>query len=908
MPQLVPVATVTNGADNFLTSITDLLLVRGEAGPTLYSISNAPGGISQIPLTARLNSSDLAYLSESAGLDAAGTLTEISIDGSPALMVTGVASGAFQAVWLNQNDGGISDVFTLPGAVAPGAVLAIAPLQLDAQSFFVGALSHGSGLHVWQMGAGGRITEIAQGIAGEVWSENDVHALATVEIEGAQYVLAASVTDNSLTTLALDTQGQLQIASQIDARDGLFINAPNSIETIQVGGQAYALLGAAGTSSISVVALGPGGRMEVTDQINDDLGTRFDGMTTLETVTMGDQVYVLAGGADDGVSLLTLLPGGKLVQIGTLADGLETALSDPAAAAMIADATGLDIFVAGDVPASVSDQGMGISHIKVELGPAGLALKLGDGGDSVDGGVENDQISGGAGDDQIRGGAGADILQDGAGADSLWGGEGQDVFVLDADGRTDFIMDYEPGIDRLDLSSMAWFYTKEALDIAPTATGADIRIGDERVIVNTADGSSLSAADFETSDLRDLWHTAINPLEVGDIHKEGTAQGDLIDGRGGDDLLVGNDGSDILQGMAGDDLLNGGQIDRSYDPFAAQVFRVYQATLDRAPDENGLHYWTDLLSSGAVELQEVADRFINSPEFQSNYAETSDSEFLTLLYQNVLDRDPDDGGLTYWLDQLDQGVKSREEIVLGFSESPEFRDSTEIDTLMLSHASAQTDFTDDVFRLYQATLGREPNLGGMMYWSEMQADGMEFLDVVSGFVNSPEFTSTYGNLDDAGFVSLLYQNVLGRAPDSEGLTWWVDQLDSGGYTREKVVASFAQSPEMITQTSQPQIDWFRSFGFEDQLDGGEGYNLLQGGAMADQFVFRADEDGHHVIIDIEPWDRLSFDGFNYSSATEARSHMVEAGSGVTFTDQGVTVEFIDADLGLFTDGMFDVSG
>lgn len=906
MAQLIPILTQIDGAEDFLASISDLLLVQEPDGPKLYTISNAPGGIAQYLPDAALTTNDLAYLYESSGLDAPGQLTEITIDGSPALLITGASTGAFQAVWLGQSGGRISDVFTLPGVTAPGAVLSIEPLAIEGRQFFVGALRDAPGLHVWEMGSGGVMTEIAQGTAGDVWAGNDVHAMNAIEIGGERFILSASAGDDSLTSLRLGADGQLSLAGQIDYRDGLFINTPNSLETVTVGGQAYALLGAAGTSSISVVALGTGGAMAVTDQINDDLGTRFAGVTTLDTVSMGEQTYVLAGGSDDGVTLMTLLPGGRLVQIGVLADGLETALADPRAAEMIADATGLDIFVVGDVPADQSTAGTGITQIRVELGPAGLALKLGDAGEVASGTDANDQISGGAGNDQISGGAGADILQDGAGSDSLWGGAGEDVFVFDADGRTDFVMDYEPGVDRLDLSGMAWFYTKDALDITPTQTGAEISIGEERLFVNTSDGSSLRAEDFEIGDLRDMWHVVTAPPEIGDLHVEGSQDADFIDGRDGNDLLVGNDGGDILQGLGGDDLLNGGRIDRGYDPFAAQVYRVYQATLDRAPDNNGLSYWTGLLADGAIDLQEVADRFINSTEFQVLYSETDNSEFLTLLYQNVLGRDPDANGMSYWRDQLESGARSREEIVLGFSESQEYRENTEVDTLLLSRGSMQTEFTDDAFRLYQTTLGREPNLGGMTYWSEQQAEGAAFLDLVAGFVNSPEFQTAYGNLDDAGFISQLYQNVFGRAPDSGGLNWWVDQLESGAYTRERVVASFAQSPELIASTAQAQIDWFRSFGFEDRLDGGAGENILQGGIMADQFVFRASEDGHHVVIDLEPWDRLDFEGFDYASTDQVRSHLSEAGSGVTFSDLGVTIEFVDADLSMFSDGMINI--
>ena len=55
-------------------------------------------------------------------------------------------------------------------------------------------------------------------------------------------------------------------------------------------------------------------------------------------------------------------------------------------------------------------------------------------------------------------------------------------------------------------------------------------------------------------------------------------------------------------------------------------------------------------------------------------------------------------------------------------------------------------------------------------WTEQLAMGSTTLETVAaGFVGSREFETTYGDLDNAGFVTLLYQNVLGRDPDAAGL-------------------------------------------------------------------------------------------------------------------------------------------
>ena len=52
-------------------------------------------------------------------------------------------------------------------------------------------------------------------------------------------------------------------------------------------------------------------------------------------------------------------------------------------------------------------------------------------------------------------------------------------------------------------------------------------------------------------------------------------------------------------------------------------------------------------------------------------------------------------------------------------------------------------------------------------------------EVSDFFARSPEFIARYGALDNAEFVSLVYQNVLGRNPDAAGFAFWTRQLQAG---------------------------------------------------------------------------------------------------------------------------------
>jgi hypothetical protein len=104
---------------------------------------------------------------------------------------------------------------------------------------------------------------------------------------------------------------------------------------------------------------------------------------------------------------------------------------------------------------------------------------------------------------------------------------------------------------------------------------------------------------------------------------------------------------------------------------AGQTYRLYQAAFNRTPDKGGLTGWVNGVDSGMTMLK-VAAAFIESGEFKALYgASPTDAEFVNLLYTNALHRTPDQGGLDYWVNQLSSNSQTREQALLGFSESVE---------------------------------------------------------------------------------------------------------------------------------------------------------------------------------------------------------------------------------------------
>ena len=105
-------------------------------------------------------------------------------------------------------------------------------------------------------------------------------------------------------------------------------------------------------------------------------------------------------------------------------------------------------------------------------------------------------------------------------------------------------------------------------------------------------------------------------------------------------------------------------------PEAFQVYRLYQAALDRVPDIGGVSYWIDRAEHDAS-IKAIANEFIVSNEFVSAYGENpTNEEYVDLLYNNVLGRDPDQGGYDYWTGQMDNGL-DRADMLLAFADCDE---------------------------------------------------------------------------------------------------------------------------------------------------------------------------------------------------------------------------------------------
>ena len=96
-------------------------------------------------------------------------------------------------------------------------------------------------------------------------------------------------------------------------------------------------------------------------------------------------------------------------------------------------------------------------------------------------------------------------------------------------------------------------------------------------------------------------------------------------------------------------------------PTETEVAKLYVATFNRAPDSAGLGYWTN---QSGLKLSGIAQSFFDQSETQTLYpTSTSNSAFVTSVYDNLFNRVADTAGLDYWVNQLDTGAFSKNRFI-----------------------------------------------------------------------------------------------------------------------------------------------------------------------------------------------------------------------------------------------------
>lgn len=226
------------------------------------------------------------------------------------------------------------------------------------------------------------------------------------------------------------------------------------------------------------------------------------------------------------------------------------------------------------------------------------------------------------------------------------------------------------------------------------------------------------------------------------------------------------------------------------------VQRLYEKVFQRSADTAGLNDWSNKLYNGTTTGATTAWNFFFSPEFLNR--NTSNAQYVELLYQALFDRNADESGRETWVSALDNGV-SRTYVLKGFTDSVEF--SNLCSAYGIQQGTITTNENRDknpqvtafVNRLYTIAMNRSADVNGLNDWTGKLLNKQQTpKQVAAGFVFSQEMANR--NLSNQEFVTMLYRTMMDREPDESGLNDWVRRLQSGT-SRQSVFDGFADSVE-----------------------------------------------------------------------------------------------------------------
>jgi len=270
-----------------------------------------------------------------------------------------------------------------------------------------------------------------------------------------------------------------------------------------------------------------------------------------------------------------------------------------------------------------------------------------------------------------------------------------------------------------------------------------ITSSDQQVVYCIWDGGGNNTLDFSgynTNQLIDLRQGQFS--NVGALTKNvSIALGTVIQnaiGGSGNDFLYGNDSDNSLTGGKGNDLIDGG------------------SGTDTAVYSGGKNDYK-------VVFNTVGDQTIK-------------------VIDNVASRDG--------IDNLVSVEKFK------------FTDYTFDTTTITKTAQLSSQQVFDITSLYVATFNRAPDALGIDYWGSRMFDGMKMTDIAKTFFSQTEAATLYpATLDNTSFINKIYNNVLGRNPDTDGFNYWKKQLDTGVVTKDIFVLDVINGARSSTGSS-----------------------------------------------------------------------------------------------------------
>jgi hypothetical protein len=161
-----------------------------------------------------------------------------------------------------------------------------------------------------------------------------------------------------------------------------------------------------------------------------------------------------------------------------------------------------------------------------------------------------------------------------------------------------------------------------------------------------------------------------------------------------------------------------------------------------------------------------------------------DSSFVADLYHDILGRMASDAEVAYWAGEI--GHRGRQGVAAAFSTSPEV-------------------YGRDVDAAYQQLIGHAADTGGRAFWVSQLGSGTYDETLMAELAATSVYYSGHGKGTDRGFVTALYQDILGRTPQASELNGW---LAGGPLDHAAMARNFAFSHEHHVDLVAAGSGWY----------------------------------------------------------------------------------------------------
>lgn len=228
-------------------------------------------------------------------------------------------------------------------------------------------------------------------------------------------------------------------------------------------------------------------------------------------------------------------------------------------------------------------------------------------------------------------------------------------------------------------------------------------------------------------------------------------------------------------------------VNQAADAHGAQdIFSLYYV-IGSVAVADGISYWGNVLNSGKMALEQVAQKFIYDRAYLTVLDNT---QFIERLFMRGFKREPNQNELTKYLHELEHGSRRGDVLVdiINFLRKPvapadQAAKDKFIDNTTVFHKQGDLpslSYQEQVSALYLAIPHRDIDSGGLDNWSKYLEKGGGYKELAGLLLGSAEFMRKGAQLHGNEFIQHIFKELYGRNANSSELSHYAGVGEKNG--------------------------------------------------------------------------------------------------------------------------------